>query len=636
MAEIISNDIRIINDSPGDGDEILVISEDSPEDGNFERVEVDNNGPNIDDSVQRERAQIPSNEDNESTTSGVKRQIDLTGGECTVKRAKPQEGKGDNIEDISAAGPSSRATRAEELQELKEAREALEKMREAASTIEAKYENLVTKLQAKVECPVCFDVPKKSPVYVCPSGHVVCKACKRDTCPSCRQSMLQGGRSLLAVTVIENIPHSCEFQVHGCTVRCELTALKSHQAQCPFRAIKCPNFSCPDKVPLALLAEHSLRKCIHNGTFFDSPLTTRYNYIIPADQENQFDERRNSNWTPDGITFDGHNFFLKITRKGRKSMWYFFVQMAGSEEECSRYKTIIHVYKSEFGINGKQSHRFIGDICPVDIASTDRAAEQGFCQCLTDSQMKRVFTEGAEVRDNERKFGFNVEVKIEREDSGKDGESGGEEVHGLGVESSIHGQDNNDGSSSENSGSVVCLKDMKQEGFSIPRNRMIRVVERLATGEGSSQEAPGIAEQTGNATARVMLRKLNRRTVRDYVEVDGGSEEERIRQPSASGEERRAQQPASGEEGRGQDMASGSLTGQGVRVRQPPAILRIEMETEDSSDEESGSFLRPHSVAVGAVSRARRWVKCNRCKLHTDNLEHHERECNASNALQFL
>ena len=49
-----------------------------------------------------------------------------------------------------------------------------ENVREELGRMTKKYEDLVKKLRDKVECPVCFDIPKKAPVPVCPNGHVVC------------------------------------------------------------------------------------------------------------------------------------------------------------------------------------------------------------------------------------------------------------------------------------------------------------------------------------------------------------------------------------------------------------------------------------------------------------------------------
>ena len=53
-------------------------------------------------------------------------------------------------------------------------REDRDSVREELGRITRKYEDLVKKLRDKVECPVCFDIPKKAPVPVCPNGHVVC------------------------------------------------------------------------------------------------------------------------------------------------------------------------------------------------------------------------------------------------------------------------------------------------------------------------------------------------------------------------------------------------------------------------------------------------------------------------------
>eukprot|EP00092_Neocalanus_flemingeri_P017799 GFUD01019256.1.p1 GENE.GFUD01019256.1~~GFUD01019256.1.p1 ORF type:complete len:572 (-),score=137.83 GFUD01019256.1:36-1667(-) len=284
------------------------------------------------------------------------------------------------------------------------------------ASLTTKYDSLWTKLQAKVECPVCYYVPKQAPVSVCPNGHVVCQECKRDLCPTCRVSMAHG-TSILAVTVIENIPHSCESQIYGCQASCSLVSLPTHQANCAYRAVQCPNSYCAERVPLTLLAEHTLRRCIHKGTFFNTPLSNSY-CLKESDVRlcllsDQFDNR--TSWRPNGITFDGKNFFLKISRDCKNAMWYSYVQMAGSEVEAKQYTAIIYVFRTSVGVDGRNSHRFIGDICPIDLVSTDRAAESGYCCVLTDAQMKRVFTEGPS-READKKFGFSVEVRIETEE----------------------------------------------------------------------------------------------------------------------------------------------------------------------------------------------------------------------------
>ena len=99
-------------------------------------------------------------------------------------------------------------------------------VREELERITKKYEDLVKKLRDKVECPVCFDVPRKAPVPVCPNGHVVCVRCARAECPTCRVKM-ERGTSTLAVTVIENIDHQCDHE--GCGASFPLASLEEHQ-----------------------------------------------------------------------------------------------------------------------------------------------------------------------------------------------------------------------------------------------------------------------------------------------------------------------------------------------------------------------------------------------------------------------
>lgn len=293
---------------------------------------------------------------------------------------------------------------------------------ESEETLRANHEDLVSSLAAKVECPVCFEVPKSGPIFSCVNGHLVCKDCRRDTCPTCRVP-LGRSTSLLALTVIQQIPHPCQFEPQGCDARLALSNLEAHAAICPHRLVTCPNATCSLQVPLATLAEHTLERCIHKGTFLDTPLANKYNFIAkPPDSQARFDRGRNSLWQPDGLTFDGKNFFFKMTRKGRKGNWFFYVQMAGSEEDCSNYTASIQVFNLKAGIGGRNSHKFTGEVCPVDVTSTEKAAEEGFCQVLSDAQMKKVLVfrskesdvEMADPDDREEyeKYEFGVEIDL--------------------------------------------------------------------------------------------------------------------------------------------------------------------------------------------------------------------------------
>merc|ERR1719318_1363201 len=50
----------------------------------------------------------------------------------------------------------------------------------------AKHSITLEKLKENVECPVCMEIPRAGPMFVCPNGHFVCKKCKTGSCPTCR------------------------------------------------------------------------------------------------------------------------------------------------------------------------------------------------------------------------------------------------------------------------------------------------------------------------------------------------------------------------------------------------------------------------------------------------------------------
>eukprot|EP00092_Neocalanus_flemingeri_P021101 GFUD01022862.1.p1 GENE.GFUD01022862.1~~GFUD01022862.1.p1 ORF type:complete len:223 (+),score=47.85 GFUD01022862.1:83-670(+) len=130
-------------------------------------------------------------------------------------------------------------------QELKSLKLKLEELNE--------QKHLIQQLKDKIECPVCLDIPRSGPVPVCPNGHLVCKKCKKDSCPTCR-CVMGSGKSLLATTILENIEHDCKFE--DCNKQFALKDIEEHEKVCPFRIVSCPKFDCTERVPLAKLVQH--------------------------------------------------------------------------------------------------------------------------------------------------------------------------------------------------------------------------------------------------------------------------------------------------------------------------------------------------------------------------------------------
>jgi len=286
-------------------------------------------------------------------------------------------------------------------------REERDTVREELGRITRKYEDLVKKLKDKVECPVCFDIPKKAPVPVCPNGHVVCVRCVREECPTCRVKMEQG-TSTLAVTVIENIEHQCDNE--GCDLTFSLSDLPSHMARCGHRNVKCPGLDCSVRLPLSKLHNHVITCCVERAEIKPYKLPHKFTYMMNEDIKDLGGENQNFNWKLEGMKFEDRIFFLKVTRKARAGRWFFFVQMVGSLEDTVGYGVTIIVFRPEDGPEGKYSQRYSGDICPIDTSTVDEAEDRGLCLTLKDGGMAKFFVKNTNSGENE----FSVLVNIFR------------------------------------------------------------------------------------------------------------------------------------------------------------------------------------------------------------------------------
>ena len=125
------------------------------------------------------------------------------------------------------------------------------------------YRMLMKEMKAKMECPVCLNIPKEGPVPCCPRGHLVCTTCfekihrgHRRDCPTCREPMGEG-RSLLGKVFLENIQHQCDFK--GCEEMVHFKEYKQHQMKCQKRLVICPgrNIQCQEKLPFFEVVDHA-------------------------------------------------------------------------------------------------------------------------------------------------------------------------------------------------------------------------------------------------------------------------------------------------------------------------------------------------------------------------------------------
>jgi len=224
--------------------------------------------------------------------------------------------------------------------------------------------NLLRKLKENIECPVCLDIPRSGPVFACPNGHFVCKKCKAGSCATCRVEM-GNGKSLLAVTVIENIEHKCKF------VECEelfpMEKLDDHEKICQHRTVKCPNILCKVEVALSKLLEHLLVKtsCCDNQELIVIDQSSKTGKVNFSTAKESLEGNKEASWNVDAFSYRNTIFAICASKAG--DYYHFAMVMFESEEVCSKFKIEMEVYERDSSYqDSEHSIKFRGNPCSID------------------------------------------------------------------------------------------------------------------------------------------------------------------------------------------------------------------------------------------------------------------------------
>jgi len=234
-----------------------------------------------------------------------------------------------------------------------------------------KFEEIFDQLKGKIECPVCLEIPRSGPAYVCPNGHFVCSKCKTASCPTCRVAM-GTGKSLLAVTIIENVDHGCRF------VDCEelfgLDKLEDHEKICKHRIIHCPYELCDEKVALSKLFKHIKKKaCSVKSVEVDDQCKSEpaAAFNVTINNEPAIDKSVIS-WKVYTYSYKGYKF-AAICAKKIDNFFYITMVMFSSEAECAKYKIEMEVHEADsLGEDSELSFIYCGKPCSVDVGKEDR------------------------------------------------------------------------------------------------------------------------------------------------------------------------------------------------------------------------------------------------------------------------
>eukprot|EP00092_Neocalanus_flemingeri_P006404 GFUD01006894.1.p1 GENE.GFUD01006894.1~~GFUD01006894.1.p1 ORF type:complete len:377 (-),score=80.58 GFUD01006894.1:15-1145(-) len=257
-------------------------------------------------------------------------------------------------------------------------------------------ENFVGQLKEKIECPVCLEIPQTFPVPVCPNGHLVCNECKGDACPTCRVGM-GDAKSLLAVTVIENIDHRCKF------VDCEgffpFDEIEEHAKDCCHRTVSCPQSKCNVKVGLSKLLDH-----LNDADCSFFPARNEKVSDVKTLRFNMTERQRNKkNLSSYLFTFALEDTSFCIIYEKCDGLYHFYSVMLASEEVCAKYKIYLVVHERDASSDEFEvSFKFCGKPCSIDVDKEEFHGLQ-----IDEKGMKQILSKS-------RTFGFGVSFSIRK------------------------------------------------------------------------------------------------------------------------------------------------------------------------------------------------------------------------------
>jgi len=217
----------------------------------------------------------------------------------------------------------------------------------------------VDNLKKMVECPICLEVPRKGPIFMCPNGHFLCKKCRRENCPTCR-AVMGDNKSILAVAVIENILHDCKFV--GCEQKYPLDKIEVHERTCKHRIVSCPNYiRCSEKVPLPKLLNHLLET---------NCSSTKTRIVVESSIEFRISLGDISSIAEPGVwdleTYSYQDCNFAICAEISDDHFYFYVVMFESPKVCSRFDMEIEVYAKNASPTKRHSAKVCCNPCSID------------------------------------------------------------------------------------------------------------------------------------------------------------------------------------------------------------------------------------------------------------------------------
>ena len=103
----------------------------------------------------------------------------------------------------------------------------------------------LSKINSKLECPVCFTIPDRfCKIFLCPNNHMTCEYCyhkiENTCCPQCREQFDTPPRRNLQLEEIIPLTSSHTCRHPGCKRNMKMASLLKHEDKCRHRMQRCP------------------------------------------------------------------------------------------------------------------------------------------------------------------------------------------------------------------------------------------------------------------------------------------------------------------------------------------------------------------------------------------------------------
>ena len=172
---------------------------------------------------------------------------------------------------------------------------------------------------------------------------------------------MEMGKSLLAVTVIENVEHVCKFP--DCEELFALDQLGYHEKSCRHRTVSCPFGGCLVTISLSTLLDHFKEgSCSSHKEQLKVSSSFVTAFRFPNDEGLKSFA---ANWPFESFSYEDSSFVLCAGKI--ENHFFFTMVMLGSKEECSEYKVdmVVHEYDSQ-ATNSEISFKYSGNPCSID------------------------------------------------------------------------------------------------------------------------------------------------------------------------------------------------------------------------------------------------------------------------------